>query len=227
MRQENKNLNNYSWYLSEIYQIFYVSQGHGFKKETRIIKNPNLKQLWNFYVSHKNIPMLQSMINSHIDNSLINTKNENGDTIIHQIKSIQMYQFAIKNKADFSIDNIDGETGYYYSSYYFISLKAFQLVWKQLSQNQAIQKLKEIPIGVSTFANLCSNDKNLSKLIWLEKHFKISFDKYFEISQYIQYAHNHQSYKNVLFLKKMFALNNQLNYDLNLKKNNPKPLLKI
>lgn len=218
MQQKNQNLNLYDWYLSEIFEVYYISHGKGFKKQKRIIPNPNLSQLWNFYLLKKDFVHLQKMIDSCLDDNLINTKDESDDTIVHKIKTQEHCLFALQNHANFSIINVDEETGYYYTSYYFIPNTVFQLAWKKLSKKEALKELKRPIRDSNTFANLCSSDKNFKKLIWLEKHFSFCFENHFKIQQYIHIAEKNNAYHNILFLKKMFQLKK------NLQKNLPIPI---
>lgn len=193
-----------------------------------ITKNPNVNQLWFYYIRKNNIQALQEMIDEKV--AFIDIEDsDDGETILHraiQLRNMKLVNFSIKNNANlYHKSYVEKEIPFYEASQPYVGVKIFKEIWKLLPKNKLFDIFNEINCEeISLIQKLISNDKNLSKLNWIEKYFnnewltfKEDKEKYQKL---INYAESKDAYKNVFFLRGLQTIKNNLKKNLIKNKSN-------
>jgi hypothetical protein len=166
-----------NWQKEKIIEIYYVlSKDNPQKvKITRTtIKKPSINEVWFYHAHKKNIDFLQQMLDENIIE--INAKdNLHGETILHraiQKRSLKLIDFCIKNNANLHIVSGDDETPLEETTHRYISMPIFKKIWLQVNQLDIVKYLTQESLrSITMIERLCTSDKNIPKLLWLEKTF--------------------------------------------------------
>lgn len=160
--------------IIETYHIWEQGNIENIRTERKVINNPTINRTWFYHVTQKNIECLEQMIQEKVVD--INVRNEfDGETILHeaiQKRSLKLIDFCLKHNADFHIISHDEETPLEETTHRYASMPVFKKIWLQLDPLKIAHYLtKESPRSITMIERLCTSDKNIPKLLWLEKTF--------------------------------------------------------
>jgi hypothetical protein len=213
-----------NWHKEKIIETYYVLSKNNPKKPKitkTTIKNPSINEVWFYHIQRKNIDCLQQMLNDNVIK--INERDSlHGETILHraiQKRSLKLIDFCIKNNADLHIISADDETPLYETCHRYVGIKVFKKIWLQLKPSQVSEYLvQENPRGINLIEKLCTSDKNIPKLVWLEKTFpqqwgdlKTDKNNWLKL---IELAKEREAKEICLFLKGLQKIKNDLEMEL-------------
>jgi hypothetical protein len=213
-----------NWKKDKIIEIYHVwEQGNVENKriERTTVKNPSINKTWFYHIGKKNIDYLEQMINEKIVD--INIREEfDGETILHRAirkRSLKLIDFCIKHKADFHIISGDEETPLEETTHRYISLKVFKKIWLQVEPSKIAEYLtQESPRSITMIERLCTSDKNIPKLLWLEKTFPEQWQELKNDTKnwdnLIEIAKDREANDTFLFLKGLQKIKNDLKREL-------------
>lgn len=162
--------------IVETYRIWEQGNIENIRTERQTIHNPSINKTWFYHIKHKNIEYLEQMISEKVvDINIRDNVEFDGETIFHraiQKNSLKLIDFCLKYNADFNLVSYDEETPLEETSHRHVSLKVFKKIWLQIEPLKIAHYLtKESPRSITMIERLCTSDKNIPKLLWLEKTF--------------------------------------------------------
>lgn len=233
-----EGINLSSWKIPKITQVVYVSNPdrQGFEKQIRVIKDPSIEEIWFEHVKKGNVVSLQQMLSEKL--CTIDLPNpEDGDSLAHSAvwnKNQKLLKFALEHKANFNSKTLYDEESVYFSACYGrIGIITFKKIWATINkQNIKDVLLEENGPGKTAIETLCSNNKNLSKLIWIEKKFPVEFTEIKNRSfnnkkTLIEISQEKEAFLITYFLKGLKKLNTELNKTLKNNQKNKKEVFKV
>jgi len=192
----------------------------GKKMVIKTINNPSVNDIWFFHIKNKNIVALQEMLDVGVIKIDVQDKVQ-GDTIVHesiQRRNLKLLDFCIKNKADFNMKaSVDGETALFESSYGYVGIRVFRIVWQQLNVKNLYKTLMEkSDNGKRLYENLCGDDRNIHKLEWLSRVYLEDWNKFklLNLEKMINCAAKEGANKNLFFIKGLQNIKNKLQKNL-------------
>lgn len=213
-----------NWKKDKIIETYHIwEQGNIENKriERNIIHNPSINKTWFYHINQKNIVCLEQMINEKIVD--INIRDEfDGETIFHRSiykRSLKLIDFCIKHSANFHIVSGDDETPLDETTHRYIGLQVFKRIWLQVEPLKISQYLtQESPRSITMMERLCSSDKNIPKLLWLEKTFPEQWKELKNDTKnwdnLIEIAKDREANATFLFLKGLQKIQNDLKMEL-------------
>lgn len=185
-----------------------------------VTKNPTIEQVWFSHIRKVNIRALKNMLDEKVIE--INVKHkEDGDSIVHYAvrkKSLVLLNFCLQNKADFNlVSNVEEETAYYEASYGYIGIKIFSKVFENINEEYLADFLLQKNCTESMLIkNLCEDNRNYRKILWLEKKYPYEWNEFKKkyLQKMIAWAEQAEANNNIFILKGLQKIKKQLENNL-------------